>query len=470
MLTPQINYHEAVKRLCQYVDEYNANCTTLEYTKKVVIPGTGELVTKTYSRKQGTIKASVKATAMHLIAQYIEAWATANRALHNMARPADVYIKTNRVEIGERLNRSYRSVYDHILKLRSVGIVDNYEFCGRQHSFKLWISPKILFGEAGQKPPQLSQNAPKTPVSDSVRQNLPPIYKSQKQPSTTISADECGKPRIQNHGNNEDPRSPSQNGKKPLPSMPGTETGEPGGGGGRAADPRRQELEKGFGRLPKYLQELVYSFWLLARTSLYNRNQWSNDDNSLAVLEIYTGVFGRFAVSQSDKAWEEYYNELAERVTLARTWFEKNAHRKPDMPFQCGKKMGYFDPKNNFGFKITADWLAKDKLRKRENRIEYLLNQARIDFERLALGNPRLSMVLKDELQLFIHYQNLAKTYGKECSERFINQYMEQKARKFLPKRPPRPTIRAQKAADKAIQTVYVEPWMSEMGEGFYSY
>lgn len=468
MLTPQINYHEAVKRLCRYVDEYNEARPSQSYTRKAILP-TGETVTQHYSRKQDTIKASVKATAMHLIAQYAEAWATANRAVHNMARPADVYLRTNRVEIGERLNRSPRSVYDHLVKLREVGIVDKYEFCGRQHSFKLWISPKILFGTEEQAAPQPAQNTPKMGVSLSVRQNLPLSDISQKQPSTTISKEECGQTRKQNHGNNRDPHSPGQKGQKPLLSMPSTETRELGGRGGGAADPRWQELEKGFGRLPKYLRELVMNFWLLARTGLYARNQWSEEENIRAVLEIYNGVFGKFAVSQSDKAWEDYYNELTERVTMARSWFEKNAHRKPDMPFQCGKKMGYFDPKNNFGFKITAEWLAKDKLRKRQNRVEYLLNQARIDFERLALGSPRPSMVLKDELQLFIHYQNLAKTYGKDCVERFCTQYMEQKARKFMPKRPPRLTIRAQKAADKAAQVVYVEPWM-EMGEGFYNY
>lgn len=448
------------------VDEYNAQCDTLTQTRTVTLP-TGKKLSRSFELKQGTIKGSVKSTGMYLLAQYADAWASANRALHGMARPADVYLRTNRVEMGASLNRSPRSVYDHLRKLLSTGLVDKYEFCGRQHSFKLWISPKILFGEAEPAKLETALAAPKSALSDSVRQKMPPFDTSQKKHSTTIREDECGQTLKQDHGNNKDPHRPQENGKKPLPSMLVTETREPGGAAGAAPDARQVELQKGFLRLPKYLQQLVLKFWLLARTSLYARNQWSSEENNLAVLEIYTGVFGRFAVSQSEKAWQDYYEELSERVTMAQAWFEKNAHRKPDFPYERGKKMGYFDPKNNFGFKITAEWLAKDKLRKRENRVEYLLNQARIDFERLALGNPRPSMILKDEIQLFIYYQNHAKTYGKEVVERFCNQYKEQKARKFMPKRPPRLTIRKQKAADKAV--VAVESWMSEMGEGFYS-
>lgn len=467
-LTPQINYAHAIKRWCQMVDEYNANCKTLTQTRTITL-STGKKVSRTFEMKQDTIKGSVKSTGMYLISQYADAWALANRSLHGMAQPADVYLKTNRVEMGKTLNRSPRSVYDHLQKLLSTGLVDKYEFCGRQHSFKLWISPKILFGAAEPAQTQIALNAPNLALSVSVRQKMPPSDTSLKKHSTTIRAVECGQTQKHNHGNNKDPHGPVEKSNETILSMPATETRGLGGGGGGAA---YGELETAWRRLPKYLQQLTLQFWLLARTSLYRRNEWTNEENTAAVLEIYSGLFGRFAVTQSNTAWEDYYNELAERVTMAQQWFENNANRRPDMPFQTGKKMGYFDPKNNFGFKITATWLAKDKLRKRQNRVEYLLNQARIDFERLAQGKPRPSHIAKDEMQLFVYYQNWAKTYGKEAMEQFCQQYLDQKARNFAPKRPPRLTIRAQKAVDKAAaaEVVYVESWMTEMGEGFYSF
>lgn len=468
MQTPQINYHEAVKRLCRFVDDYNENCPTITQTRWAVLPHTGERIAQSVVRKQGTIKASVKATALHLLARYTEAWAAANRGLHNMASTDDVFLATNRVEIGERLNRSHRSVYDHLRKLRAVGIVDKYEFCGRQHSFRLWISPKILFGEAEETKPGTALNALKTAVSDSVRQNLPPSDIPLKKHSTTISNADSGKTRKQGHGNNKDPHNSTLEGNAPTkPALSGTETRK----GGRAAGPPTDAYsswETLFMRLSKYQRNLVFSFWLLIREQLYRRNPWSDDENRMAVLEIYNGVFGRFAVQQSDKAWEEYYNELVQRVTMAKAWFDRHPHRHPDAPFRRGKKPGYFDPNNVYGFGRTDQWLEANQLQKRENRINYLLNQARIDFERLAAGKPRPSKTTLSEMQLFLYYQSRAQPYGKEATDRFCKQYLDQKARNFAPIRPVRPTIRAQKAADKAAaQVIYVESWMTEFGEGF---
>lgn len=461
-ITPQINYHEAVRRWCRRVDEYNDQCPSVEVKRTRQLPD-GSKEVQIGSRKTGTIKGSVKATGMHLIAQYADAWAKANLTVQGTADPADVFLATNRVEMGERLNRSHRSVYDHLRKLRAVGLVDNYEFCGRQNDFKLWINPKILFGDGEAAKPKPSKKTPKTAFSASVRQNLPPNDISLKKYSTTIDKVNCGQTQKQNHGNNEDPHSPAQKGKtSAMEALSVTETRT----GGRPAA-EYDQLFTAFNRLPKALREMVYNLWLLMRTTLYSRIEWTAEENTVACLEIYDHLFGRFAVQQSEKAWYDYCDELKQRTEMAKAWFDRNAQRHPDLPYRRGKKMGYFDPKNNFGFAVTAAWLAKDSLRKRTNRIEYLLNQARIDFERLALGHPRPSHVEKSELQLFLYYQNLAKGYGKQVEERFAAQYLSQKARKFAPAKPPKLTIRAQKVADKAAEVVYVEPWM-EMGEYYY--
>ncbi|NBB18818.1 hypothetical protein GVN20_05570 [Runella sp. CRIBMP] len=458
-IKPQINYHDAVTLWCRRVDEYNEQCPVVEKKTTRHLPnGTVEEVST--FRKVGTIKGSVKTTGMHLIRRYVEAWAAANLTTKEIPSPADVYISTNRVELAERLSRSHRSVYDHIRKLRQVGLVDNYQFCGRHNDFKVWISPEILFGGVERAKSKPAQKAQKTALKSSVRQNLPPLDISLKQQSTTISKVDCGQTPKQNHGDNKDPHNPAFEGNAPTKqALWATETR----GGGRGAA-EYEKLFKSFNRLPKALKEIVLNLWLVIRTSLYSRHEWSNEENHMAVLELYDHLFGRFTTTQSEKAWKDYAVELSERVEMAKAWFDKNAQRHPDYPFQRGKKMGYFDPKNNFGFAVTALWLAKDKLRKRQNRVEYLLNQARIDFEKLAAGKPRPKVMEKNELQLFVYYQNWAKTYGKEVEERFCQQYLSQKARKFAPARPQRLTIRAQKAADKAAQVVYVEPWM-EMGE-----
>ncbi|WP_028666304.1 hypothetical protein [Runella zeae] len=467
--TPQINYHEAVKRWCKRVEEYNNQCASVSYQRQIKL--NGDVIERTITRKKGTIKAAVKATGMHLIAQYAEAWANANRHHHNMAHPDDVYLRTNRVEIGERLQRSPRSVYDHVQKLIEVGLISKYIFCGRQHSYRLWISPQILFGEKSEKAEKIVSKASKSPLSVSVRQNLPPSDISQKQPSTTIIAVDSGKTRKQQHGNNEDPHSLAQNANKPANSKPSTETRQPGGRGGDFLPPVDNTAPYAkFLRLPAYFKTLSLNFWLLARTTLYPGKQFSDHDNNEAVLAIVEGVFGGFRVNMTDREWDNYYNELVQRVNMASDWFHQNPHRHPDLPYQAGRKMGYFDPLNHFGFSTTATWLEKDKLRKRKNRVEYLLNAARIDFENLAAGKPRAKHIEKNELQLFVYYQNLAKPYGQDVVERFCEQYLKQKANNFRPAKRNTITIRAQKAADKkTAHVVYVESWMNEMGEGFYS-
>lgn len=466
MYAAQINYRQAVERWCKKVDEYNAQCPTI-VTERTVKTVDGE-VTKKYERKVGTVKASVKATGLHLIAQYAEAWAKYTATTRGLGKPSDVYLKTNRVEIGERLNRSPRSVYDHIRKLIAVGLVDNYKFCGRHQSFELWISPQILFGEGNEEKKETPLKAPKMAVSLSVRQNLPPSHITQKQHSTTIGAVDCGKTGKQNQGDNENPHRGGQIANQPAPYEPRAKETRKGGGAAPAGADAYAELERGFVKLPKFLRQMVVNFWFVARASLYHRNEWSTEENQMALLEIYSGVFGKFGVTQSDAAWTDYYNELIERLTMAQTWFSKHEKRYPDKPYASQKKMGYFDAKNNFGFAMTAAWLAKDQLRKRENRVEYLLNVARLDFERLAAGKPRASKQEMSELQLFVYYNNLAKSYGKEVQERFSAQYLAQKARNFAPVKVAKMSIRAQKAAAKA-EVVYVEPWM-EMGESFIRY
>lgn len=464
-ITQQINYDEAIKRWCARVEEYNESCETF-VSKRTLHTADGEVITKEFVMKKGLLKGSVKSTAMHLISLYAKAWAKANNMVHGMAKPDDVYIKTNRVELGERLSRSGRSCYDHIRKLMAVGLIEKYSFCGRQHSFKIWISPKILFGEAETAPNLVAE---KLTPSEPVRQKMPPIYNPQKQYSTTISADKSGKTGKHEHGNNKDPHSLAQNGHKTAYSEPvATETRQ----GGRAAA-EYKELEAMWISLPQYLRSLTTGFWKVAKAQLYPRCQFTEEDQRQAILEIYEGVFGRFSVAQSDIAWADYYNELMDRMKLAKQWFDKHPDRSPDMPYRCRKKLGYFDSKNNFGFVKTADWFAKDSLRKRANRVEFLLNSARIDFERFAAGKPRASHIGKDELQLFVYYQNWARTYGKEVEEKFCQQYIEQKSRNFEPVKVHRLSIRAQKKQQKnqnPTQVVYVESWMTEMGEGFYSY
>jgi DNA-binding transcriptional ArsR family regulator len=459
-----INYCQATKRWCQFVDDYNAACPTQTTTKTSTLPN-GSKVVHTYTRPVGTIKGSVKATGMHLIAQYAEVFNQSNQVLHGCASPKDVFLATNRVELAAKLNKSERTVYDHIVKLRQVGLVDKYKFCGRNRSFLLWINPKVLFEAESDN---AAQKAQKRPLSQPVRQNLPLYDISKKQPSTTIKNVDTVETGKHYQRNNENPHSLGQKASNVGKASAHKETTA---GGGGAATKNYNALAASFGRLPQHLRALVIQFWLLARTNLYSRYvDWSDEENSQALLEIFDGVFGRFELKQSQSEWETYYNQLTERVELAKNWLNRNPHVFPDKPYQRGAKLGYFDRNNNKGFAVTAQWYAKDQLRKKENRIDYLLRQARSDFERLRGGNPRPMHQHKDETQLFLYYQQIARTYGATADKRFCEQYLDQKSRNFSPAKPPRLSIRAQKSQKRvqAAQVIVVEPWM-EFSEGFYS-
>lgn len=462
-----INYQQATKRWCKYVDDYNAACPTKTSTKTSTLPN-GSKVVHTYTRPVGSIKGSVKATGMHLIAQYAETFNQTNQLLHSCASSKDVFLSTNRVEMATKLNKSERCVYDHLLKLREVGLVDKYHFCGRNRSFQLWISPKVLFAPAGETPPQSAQKAQKPLPYEPVRQILPPYDITQKQPSTTISRVETVDTRKLYQGNNENPHSFRK--KASDAAIPAARKETMAGGAGGAAKNYRG-LAASFGGLPAHFRNMVVKFWLLASTSLYGRCvEWSDQENSQALLEIYDGVFGRFEMKQSETEWQTYYDELTARVGLAQGWLSRNPHTFPDKPYQKGQKLGYFDRNNNKGFAATAQWHAKDQLRKKENRVEYLLRAARTDFERLRSGNPRPMHQHKSETQLFVYYQQIARTYGATADKRFCEQYLDQKARNFTPAKPPRLSIRSQNAKNRAqaAQIIVVEPWI-EFGESFYA-
>lgn len=462
-----VNYCQAIKRWCKHVEDYNNSCPTKTFTKTSTLPN-GTKVTHTYTRPVGSIKGSTKATGMHLIAQYSEVFNETNQMLHGFARPQDVSLATNRVEIATKLNKSERTVYNHIVQLREVGLVDNYKFCGRNRSFQLWINPKILFEQPTPNAPQPAQKAQTPTLSPSVRQNLPLYNNSQKQHSTTISKVETVDTRKHYQGNNENPHSFAKKANDKAILAAGKETTA---GGGGAAAKNYGALAASFGRLPNHLRDMVIRFWLLAQTTLYSRStNWSDQDNRQALLEVFDGVFGRFEIKQSEKEWQTYYDQLTDRVGLAQNWLDRNPHIFPDKPYQNGKKLGYFDRNNVKGFATTAQWYAKDQLRKKENRVAYLLRTARIDFERFHNKKPRPQHQDKSEIELFVYYQQIIRNYGAAADKQFCEQYLDQKARNFTAAKPPRLSIRSQNAKNRAqaAQIIVVEPYM-EFGEGFYS-
>ncbi|RYF57751.1 MAG: ArsR family transcriptional regulator, partial [Cytophagaceae bacterium] len=76
-------------------------------------------------------------------------------------------IYTNRQEIADLAKCGPRTVYDHLERLRKVGLIRKV-FRGRKHDFKVWINPWILLGAVFEPPALIdldsARNRPSTPA------------------------------------------------------------------------------------------------------------------------------------------------------------------------------------------------------------------------------------------------------------------------------------------------------------------
>ena len=492
----RIQAKKAYTRFELTLSTHNANCPERVDQRTRRVAG-GEPICIDVVRKVGTIKQAVKETFYVLLSQYIHHY---NHVAANM--PAGMYttqdppsLLTNCVRLAGICGCSDRTVRNHIGKLRRLGIVRT-KFHGRQKDFELWISGEVLYGGEGEDFQKMRPGA----LNSGVGKNFPPNYTHREIfEKENVNADMCVEHGENIHGE----RGRAETGPGPLekgqksPLVEEQREGETGGG--RAAKVAHNE-QKRLSRASRLMDELtpqppqglqtrylnmLVDFWIYALKMLYPEREFTKEQQEKALVAIAAGVYNNFTDTRTDQEWLDFQLLQLTKIDKAARYYDNRPDAYLPDPYAVhvpGK--GYFDRENLRGFIGINAWLQREAVQrainkqayqeKKASRTEYygkMLLRARRDFEKLKAGLPARKGVENLSLtELYHHWCTVFKGFGKKWEEKFMQQYIDQQSRNFLPPKIHRPR-RQRELADTPTQEaiVYVQSWMEGDGEGYYS-
>ncbi len=491
----RIEARKAYKRFELALTTYNENCPE-RVDKRTRREAGGEPICIDVIRKVGTIKQAVKETFYVILSQYIHHY---NQVASNM--PAGMYttqdppsLLTNCVRLAEVCGCTDRTVRNHIGKLRRLGIVRT-KFHGRQKDFELWISLEVLYGGEGEDFQKMRPGA----LKGGVGKNFPPnnthreIYEI-----GNVNAEMCVEHRENIHGERgraEKGPSPQVDGQE-SPELAAQKEGELGAG--RAAKVAHHE-QKRLSRASQLMDELtpqppqglptrylnmLVDFWIYAMKMLYPEREFTKEEQEKALVAIAAGVYNNFTDQRTDQEWLDFQVLQLTKIDMAARYFEKRLEAYPPDLFSVfvpGK--GYFDRENLRGFVGLNAWMQRGAAQRAINRQAYrdektrkadyynkLLRTARRDFEKMKAGLPaRKGFGNMSLTELYHHWCTVFRGFGKKWEEKFMQQYIDQQSRNFLPPKVHRPRRQRELADTPTKETiVYVESCM-ESGEGYYS-
>lgn len=495
----RIETSEVMKRATVFFDEHNKNCPA---------PGVvsnrkqGVVIVK---RREGIIPQAVTSTFHTLLTEYVSSY---NRTCSIM--PAGMYtmedlpsMRTNCVRLSKYCRNSDRTVRNHIDRLRELKLITT-EFHGDKKAFEVWINPKFLFGEAALTAARNLQNTPKiAPLGENAK-----VFPHNRTHLEILEKEKKNADMLKNqHGVNSDGESiQGQRGETDGNVMPLNDWVEQqrevkAGGGGPVGkseiaaqnDQRRRQkatamLEKRMPGMPKGLDpkywDMLINFWLYAWKVIYTHREYSLENQEKALIAISAGVFNNFIDDNTPAEWLSYYQFQMAKLDKAARYYDLHPDAyKPDPYAVVVPGKGYFDYENVKGFVGIDAWIKKDSIKNARHRQAYaekseekvkrceaLLRTARRDFEKQRQEmKPRKEVAGKDQIALFQYYNVIFAGMGKKWQEAFCNQYLDQQSRNFEPPKYLKPK-RLRQIADIAPATVvYVQDWMGDVGEGYYS-
>jgi hypothetical protein len=492
----RIEARKAYKRFELALTTHNENCPEQTHKRTRRVAGGAPIVVDVV-RKVGTIKQAVKESFYVILSQYIHHY---NHVAANM--PAGMYttqdppsLLTNCVRLAEVCGCSDRTVRNHIGKLRRLGIVRT-KFHGRQKDFELWISLEVLYGGEGEDFQKMRSGA----LNSGVGKNFPPnnthreIFEKENE-----SADMCVEHGENIHGERgraETDPSPQEKGQEgPLVE----EQREGGTRGARAAKVAHNE-QKRLSRASQLMDELtprppqglptrylnmLVDFWIYAMKMLYPEREFSKEQQEKALAAIAAGVYNNFTDARTDQEWLDFQLLQLTKIDKAARYYEHHPEAYLPDPYAVhvpGK--GYFDRENRRGFVGINAWLQREAAQRAINKQAYhdkkaskeaynakMLLRARRDFEKMKAGLPARKAVENLSLTELYHYWlTVFSGFGKKWKTKFMQQYVDQQARNFLPPKIHRPRRQRQLADTPTAETVvYVQSWMNGDGQGYYS-
>ena len=420
----------------RFAKKLNQQQPVLERKRTVVVDKkTGEKAEKSYFQKLSKIPGQVMDTGRHLISLYIENYFQILSSPVLTAAYADGQLPSvfiNNVRVGEDRGRTEKTIYNHIKRLKEVGLISGYKFHGTKHDFEIWIDPKFLWPEpfeaGAQRKFQKSKNAESGPGEAPLSTNFPltTVLELPETKEIVIGNVDKGVAAQQNalpagEGNSGGtfsgdigPHSWLERAQKAAAEPLADSSPEPlRTPGGARPKPRLQE---------KFVQ-LVENFWFYARKMIYSDYSFTDREEKMAKNAIYAGVFRGFSASWSDQDWEKFYEDKIECLDLAAAYYRKHPDKHPPLPFaEFVPGAGYFDWENTRGFRKTHDWLISRLAWREQQRQEEALRKARRELKAHAAGAAPKRQQEKGLLQVFREHEARIRSYGPNALERFYAQ------------------------------------------------
>lgn len=416
-----------------------------------------------YERQAKAITGSVEATMERLIKDYVKDYHRILKTTGPSALDAGMpSLQTCRSTLANRRTISEKTAYNHLRKLREMGLITAYKFRGSRHAFEIWIDPALLFQPERPYPqpvhnaPEALENQPQKIASllpqtanftaykvtvthsnvetenkadgnvdsdaqkqkhgdkkhgntERLQPNLPPKWQtsslgtpchSDEAPGGAAGAVECG--QVDNPVN---PRSAGQRAKARLNKTQLEERNEMG-----RTPAQRQAILEGY----------LTSFWGYAKTLLYPAKAFADYEEPLIMNAIRAGVYRNFQPQLTEKEWDAYQSELYRRIELAAGYYERHPDKWVPAPFaQIRPGTGYFDEANQRGFSNTLTWLEENKRNYQKNYTTQQINLAVRHLQLHKIDKAPRAIQLKSYIEAYRYYEHKLARFGPDAVKRF---------------------------------------------------
>jgi hypothetical protein len=416
----------ARRRWKTLADTTNASQPTTLVTQKL-----SDGSTRTREVKYKAISPSLRKTGISLIGLFVGNMHRQHKRLGEAAfeQGPPAFFAT-RPQLADLWGCSERTAYDHLEKLKEVGLIDKRAFRGSRAAFSIILSSDILYGKAVEntveKPilninphllqPENDQNLPHSNVTVTHRNKETEIVKGSGEVDYTATVDGDTHDGNKKHGNTE----------RQQPTSIGQPTRNPavtvtiGGAGRRGAahvDNRRRSADQ----LEAIFAGYVSSFWGYAKQILYPGRDFAAVEEQAALREIREGVYRSFRADLTEKEWDGYQTELFRRIEMAGEYFARHEDKYCPDPFsRLRPGAGYFCYENQRGFRVTDDWLAANMKIRRTAYVNQRLSLAIRHLQQHRDGRAPKMLQRKSYLEAYRYLENQVKRYGEGPHARFL--------------------------------------------------
>lgn len=421
---------KTLKNFDEFVERHNANAPTYSFVRKSVTPD-GEIVEQTVTRRENTIRNTIKNTFSFISKQYeivFNGYIKHNGVPHTLSDLPP--IRTNNERMSRILGASSRTFRSHIKLLEDLGVVSK-KFCGSNADFELRINPKWMVNPFGHKLTDwYSTSTPKPVFEQSSRKNFPHIYLNKiNKRDIDIDKAENVDMSIKKYSNSgyvaQDSSSTQQ---KPSLDSQKKEKGF-AGNLSENVDKYEDRVENRTNRvdfyekLTKQQQNYVMEFWLHAWAMLFTGQKFNDNEQKQILSDITKSVFMNFNKKWSEDVWDRYFSDVKEVVDMVSAYMARNPERYLPAPYSiaiAGK--GYFDPQNDKnGFTGAFKWLKNKRNLAAKKRSERTLQSAQRHITQISTDDSKLPLKFKTFTypQLYTYYEGKLKSENPQLLSKF---------------------------------------------------